>query len=460
MQSELGGLRTAWTLGRHDLARAGPLAIRPIGLGARSATGHQIDTAARSAERRWLIAVPAVLIQVVLGLTLAWSVFRDPLIQGQGWTISQVTLAYTLNAFVSGLAACLGGLWLRRAEPRLVGLTGGALFGLGLALSSGAADRLWLLYLAYGVIGGLGRGLGSVVPPTILIKWFPNRSGLTSGLSGAGVGSGPVLAAPAASVLIASLGVLPTFLVLGAIALVVLVGMAWLLRNPPETPPAATPSGPALTPLPGLGYSVGQALRTRQFYGLWNLLFIDTVGGLALISQAIPLTEEQTGVDRSVAVGLLATISVACASGQLVCGWLSDLVGRRSVFLALLLLQATAFVLLPSTSASGPFAVLMVLVLFCAGGGPGTAPAFAADYFGTKDLGAIWGCLLTALGCAGALGPMLIALARESTGSYDGALYAIAALMAAGTLLPLLLRPPSLAAPSPAQPAPLLQQAA
>jgi MFS transporter, OFA family, oxalate/formate antiporter len=389
---------------------------------------------------RWGIAMRSVVIQVVLGSTLAWSVYRDPLVAAFGWTISQVTLAYATNLFVSGIASGLGGIWLARAGPRVVGLAAGLFFGVGLGLASLSADRLWLLYLGYGLIGGIGRGLGVIVPPATVVPWFPERRGALSGLVGAGFGFGVLLAAPAAAALTPAVGVLPTMAVVGAVGAAAIVWMALALELPPESHPV---SEPAAAPRSGPDLTLAEALRTSSFYGLWALLFVSTLGGLAFMSQSVPMAQEMTRVEPDAALGAVGLASLALAFGQFFWAWLSDRVGRRAVFLAMLLIQATAFLLMPFVSTPVGFAVLAVVVMLCYGGSPGTMPAFAADYFGARSVGAVWGCLVTAMGSAAVLGPMLIAAVRDETGSYGLALAVIGGLAAVGTVLPLTLRPPT-----------------
>ena len=184
--------------------------------------------------KRWQIAVAAALMQGAVGMPYAWSVFRDPLAAASDWTISEVTLAYSLNVFCLGIFAFLGGLWMRRAGPRAVGLAAGLLYGLGLIVAGLGGDRLWALYVGFGVLGGIGRGLGWVVPVATVVQWFPERRGLISGVSLAGNGLGALIAAPLATGLIASVGVLPTFNFFGSILLVLVAGASMAMREPPD----------------------------------------------------------------------------------------------------------------------------------------------------------------------------------------------------------------------------------
>jgi len=392
-------------------------------------------------RQRWLIAVAAALMQAAVGATYAWSVFRDPLATQHGWTISEVTLAYGLNSFGLGVFAFIGGIWMRRVGPRTVGLAAGLLYGLGLILAGLAGDRLWALYVGFGVLGGVGRGLGWVVPMAMAVRWFPERRGLMSGINLAGSGLGALAAARFATGLIESIGVLPTLTVAGVALLVLVAGPALVLREPPE---GYSPPGWVAPAAPGgrHDYSVGEALRTPQWYGLWGLLFASSSAGMAIFSHAAPMARELTGIDAMAAAGVVGIMAVANAGGRLCWAGLSDLVGRRLVFTSMLCLLAAVMRLLPLATEIGAFTALAAVAMLCFGGGLGTMPAFAADYFGAKHLGPIMGLLMTAQGSAGLLGPLLLASARETSGWYVPALAPLAIASLVSAALPLMLRPP------------------
>jgi OFA family oxalate/formate antiporter-like MFS transporter len=189
--------------------------------------------------------------------------------------------------------------------------------------------------------------------------------------------------------------------------------------------------------------TLGEALRTWQWYGLWLLLFLNTTAGIAVISQAAPMFQEITAISAARAASIVGVISIANGAGRLLWAWLSDLVGRRAVFFTMFALQAVIFALMPAAHGRTTFAALTIVVLLCYGGGFGTMPAFTADYFGAEYVGSIYGLMLTAWGVAGAVGPMLMAAMRERSGGYDGALRSIAALMVISAIIPLLVRPPT-----------------
>lgn len=393
---------------------------------------------------RWLIAAAGVVMQVALGAVYAWSVFRIPLTQAFGWTISEVTLTFTIAIFVLGFAAFAGGLWMRRTGPRRVALAAGVMYGLGVFLASLAADRLWWLYVSYGVMGGIGLGLGYIVPVATLVKWFPDRRGMITGIAVAGFGAGALITAPVATALIEWVGPMRTFAILGIAYFVAVTGAATFMQNPPEgyRPQGWAPSASQQSQRTARAYTLQEALGTWQWYGLWTLLFLNTTAGIAIISQAAPMAAEITDVSAATAAAMIGIISIANGAGRFLWAWLSDFVGRRWVFLMMFPLQAGIFFLLPAVQSFAVFTVLTCMILLCYGGGFGTMPAFAADYFGTESIGSIYGLMLTAWSFAGVLGPTLIANLREGTGRYDEALYLIAGLMLASAIIPALVRPP------------------
>jgi OFA family oxalate/formate antiporter-like MFS transporter len=395
-------------------------------------------------HNRWVIAAAGVVMQIALGAVYAWSVFRIPLTRAFGWTISEVTLTFTIAIFVLGLAAFGGGLWMRRTGPRTVALTAGVLYGLGVFLASFAGGRLWWLYCSYGVIAGVGLGLGYIVPVATLVKWFPDRRGLITGLAVAGFGAGALITAPIATRLIVEVGVLRTFAILGVAYFVAVTGGALFMRNPPDgyRPAGWTPTASQQRQRAAEPHTLRDALRRWPWYGLWGLLFLNTTAGIAVISQAAPMFQEITKVSAARAAGIVGVISIANGAGRLLWAWLSDLAGRRAIFLVMFLLQAVVFWLMPSAHSLTLFAALTIVVLLCYGGGFGTMPAFAADYFGAEHVGSIYGLMLTAWGVAGILGPTLMAALRERSGGYDQGLRLIAGLMLVSAIIPLLVRPP------------------
>jgi len=393
---------------------------------------------------RWGIALAGVIMQIALGAVYAWSVFRIPLTKAFGWSIPQVTFAFTLSILTLGFAAFVGGLWMRRSGPRTVAIAAGIFYGSGVFLASFSAVRLYWLYFSYGLIAGIGLGLGYIVPVATLVKWFPDKRGMITGLAVAGFGAGALITAPIASRLITSIGVLKTFAVLGVAYFIAVTGAALFMKDPPAgyAPAGWKPSAAQAKQRAAADYTLRQALGQWQWYVLWAILFLNTSAGISIISQAAPMAQEITGVTAAVAAGMVGIISIANGTGRFLWAWLSDLTGRRTVFLAMFLVQAIAFWLMTSVSTFSIFTALAFVILMCYGGGFGTMPAFAADYFGPKDVGSIYGLMLTAWGFAGVLGPTLIARIRQSTGHYAQALHVISIIALVSAVLPLIARPP------------------
>jgi MFS transporter, OFA family, oxalate/formate antiporter len=393
---------------------------------------------------RWSIAIAGVLLQAALGAVYAWSVFRAPLTKQFGWSISEVTLTFTISIFVLGIAAFFGGLWLNRVGPRAVALTGGLLYGLGVFLASFSAHKLWWLYLSYGVIGGIGLGFSYIVPVAVLVKWFPDRRGLITGIAVGGFGAGALVSAPVATRLIQSVGVLQTFAYLGIAFLVVTVAAGYFMQNPPEDwrPQGWAPTASQASQRSSRDYTLGEALRTWQWWALWLLLFLNTSAGISVISEESPLFQELARVSAAVAAGMVGVASIGNAFGRVFWAWASDSITRRATFVAMFLGQALLFWALPSINSASVLAIVAFVVLMCYGGGFGTMPAFVADYFGSRNVGPIYGLMLTAWGFASAFGPLLIAYLRQSSGAYSEALHVIAGVMAVSVLLPLIVSPP------------------
>ena len=402
-----------------------------------------ISSSPRSSNR-WGIALAGVVMQIALGAVYAWSVFRIPLTKAFGWTISQVTFTFTLAVLMLGFAAFVGGLWMRKSGPRRVAIAAGIFYGGGVFLASLSAGHLYWLYFSYGFLGGIGLGLGYIVPVATLVKWFPDKRGMITGIAVAGFGAGALITAPIASRLIVNVGVLKTFAVLGIAYLVVVVVPALFMKDPPAgyRPEGWQPSEAQKRERAGTDYTLSQALGRWQWYALWAMLFLNTSAGISIISQAAPMAQEITRVSTAVAAGMVGIISIANGAGRFLWAWFSDLVGRRAVFLTMFLLQAALFWFITDVSSLSAFTALAFIILLCYGGGFGTMPAFAADYFGPANVGSIYGLMLTAWGFAGILGPTLIARLRQSSGHYAQALHVISIIVLVSAIIPLITKPP------------------
>ena len=259
-----------------------------------------------------------------------------------------------------------------------------------------------------------------------------------------GFGAGALVTAPLATRLIQTVGVLSTFAYLGLAYLVVTVVAGFFMQNPPDgwRPEGWTPTASQTSQRAGHDYTLSEALKTWQWYALWLLLFLNTCAGISIISQEAPIFQELTGVSAVVAGGMVGVASLGNAVGRVFWAWVSDLITRRATFFVMFLLQVLLFWFLPNIGAATLMTIVTFVVLMCYGGGFGTMPAFTADYFGPKNVGPIYGLMLTAWGFASAFGPLFIAHMRETTGSYSGPLRVIAGVMAVSTLLPVIVRPP------------------
>jgi OFA family oxalate/formate antiporter-like MFS transporter len=393
---------------------------------------------------RWRIAAAGVAMQIALGAVYAWSVFRKPLSEHFDTTVASVNWIFSLAILALGFAAYFGGRWMGSVGPRKVGMVAGVMYGVGIILASLSSSSIVLLYLTYGVIAGAGIGLGYIVPVATLIKWFPDRRGFITGIAVAGFGAGALITAPIAERLIDSVGLFETFAILGISYLVVVTGAAATLSNPPEDwkPAGWEPETETRADRSGEDYDVSGALRTWQWWALWSLLFLNVTAGISLISEASPIAQEITGASAATAAGIVSIISIANGGGRFLWAWLSDAIGRRWVFLTMFLVQAVLFAIMPSVGTYALFTVLAFAVISCYGGGFGTMPAFAADYFGSKHVGMVYGAMLTAWGIAGVVGPQLISYIRDSTGEYTSAFYIIAGIMVASAAIPFIVRPP------------------
>jgi len=396
-----------------------------------------------SLPNRWGLAIAAFLMQLALGSVYAWSVFLKPVIAVYHVSRLQANLSFSIVLLALGVTAGFGGYLNNRFGPRVIATLGGILYGLGVLLAAFAAPNIFILYLTFGIIGGIGIGLGYIVALAMLIKWFPDRRGFITGLAVAGFGAGALITSPVAATLITSVGLGMTFLYLGIAYLVVIVIVAQFFRSAPEgyAPAGWTPTARQQTDRSRREYTLPEALRLPRWYVLWLILALNVTAGAALISVASPLAQKFTGVGAVTAALLVSVIGIFNGAGRLFWGWLSDGIGRPFAFLSIFLIQAIVFAILPSIT---NFAVLLIpvaIIALCYGGGFGTMPAFAADFFGPKNAGTIYGAMLTAWSAGGIVGPILIASFGTTTNpDYATPLYIIAGIMLVSAALPLIAR--------------------
>jgi OFA family oxalate/formate antiporter-like MFS transporter len=400
-------------------------------------------TGTRADRGRWVLAAAAVAVQLALGGVYAWSVFNGPLQDQFGWTRSQTVLPFEVAIGTIFIGTLVGGRIQDRRGPRPVALAGVLLYSAGIMLASlvSSSEELWLLVLTYGLLGGIGLGLAYITPIAMLVKWFPDRRGLITGVAVGGFGFGAVVTGPVAKALLGNADSKPdVFLPLGIAYLVVGIGGAVLFRNPPPgyVVPGYTPPPGA----PAVGYTLTEALRTPQWYLLTVILFLNTMCGIAFISQAADAAREIALVGATTAAGFVGVMGLFNGAGRIAWAALSDRTGRMRAFLGMLGLQAVCFLLIPHARVFWLFAVLGALIYLAYGGGFGTMPATAADYFGTPHAGAIYGAMIVAWSAGGVVGPLVAARLYETSGSYTVPFTVLGIVAAAALLLPVLARPP------------------
>jgi len=396
---------------------------------------------------RWGIAVAAVLMQICLGAVYGWSVFVKPLIAQQGWKLTDVSLTFTLAIVFLGVGTVIGGLWMDRAGPRLVATVAGVLYGIGYMVSGYAASHhsLEILYLGYGVLGGLGMGMGYICPVATLVKWFPERRGLMTGIAVCGYGFGAMIMSPIAAKAIIAEGVSWTFVALGVVYLIVVAAMAQFYANPPQgwRPAGWEPRTAVARAANPYDYKVKEAMSTWQFWLLWMMLFLNVSAGIMIISQASPMAQQLVKMTAVEAAGIVGLISICNGAGRILWAWVSDMIGRARVYFLLFAIQVVLFFLLPRVESTLVFTASVMLIGLCYGGGFGTMPSFTADFFGAKFMGGIYGWILLAWGAAAIPSPILIAHVRQNTGGYAPAINIITVVMLISLVLPLLAKRPT-----------------
>jgi len=410
-------------------------------------------------NNRWLIALAAVVMQICLGAAYGWSVFVAPLVSTTGWTLTQVSLNFTLAIAFLGVGTIVGGLWQDRAGPRPVATVAGVVYGVSYLLAAyfASARSLAGLYVSYGFLGGIGMGMGYITPVATITKWFPDRRGLMTGVAVACYGAGALIMSPFAARSIVARGVPATFAILGAVYLVLVVAAAQLYRNPPAgwRPAGWNPSGTVARSATTSEFAVSEAMRTPQFWMLWLMLFLNVSAGIMIISQASPMAQQLVHMTPVAAAGMVGLISIFNGAGRVFWAWVSDYIGRSRVYVLLYAIQAVIFFTLPKLTSVTLFSAAFAVIGLCYGGGFGTMPSFTADFFGSRFMGGIYGWILLAWGAGAIPSPLLIAHLRQSTGRYDQAIVTVAAVMLLATALPLSVQRPD--PPRPLQPEPGLR---
>lgn len=401
----------------------------------------------RPSAARWALVPAAILMQLALGAVYAWSIYNKPLQAQFGWSPAQSVLPFEVAIGTIFIGSLIGGRIQDRVGPRPVALAGGLLYAVGTMLGSlvHAGDQLWLLVVTCGAMVGIGLGAAYITPIAMLSKWFPDKRGLITGLAVGGFGFGAVITAPVAARLMDPRDVTQVFLPLGAAYLVAALLGASFFRNPPEgySVPGYTPAtGPKGADVTARQYTLQEALRTRQWYQLTAILTLNVTAGIALISQLSPAAQAITHVTPARASVLVGLMGLLNGAGRI--GWaaLSDRIGRMRAFLGMLGLQALCFFVIPHVGTFALFGLLAAVVYFCYGGGFGTMPATAVDFFGTRHGGAVYGAMIVAWSIGGVVGPLLTAWLLERSGNFTMAFTLIGVIAAVAMVLPLVTRPP------------------
>ena len=386
-------------------------------------------------KNRWFMAMAAMAIHICIGSVYAWSVYVNPIQSTMNWTLTDVTITFSVAIFFLGLSAALMGKFVESKGPRVAATLAAVLFGLG-TVGSGLAiymESKILLYLTYGVLGGAGLGIGYISPVSMLVKWFPDRRGMATGLAIMGFGFASAISGPAIKVLIDAVGVSSTFYILGSIYFIIMFTAAQYLANPPEgyMPERlsnAINAGTKKIKEDLVNITRNEAVKTARFYGLWIMLFINVTCGIAIISVASPLLQEVIGISALAAASAVGLMGIFNGAGRIIWASVSDYLTRPVVFIIFFITQIIAFYLLTTVTSVLLFTILVYYIMTCYGGAFASVPAYIGDIFGTKELGAIHGYILTAWALAGLAGPIIIAYVKDTTGSYSGTLYVFVGL--------------------------------
>ena len=393
-------------------------------------------------KNKWLIVLAAIGIHISIGSVYAWSVLTRPIMQAMGFTLQQVTWTFSLAILFLGTSAGFLGTYVERFGPRKSGLIAAAFFGTGMLGTAYALSQhsLLLLYLFYGVIGGIGLGTGYITPVSTLVKWFPNNRGLATGLAIMGFGFASLVAGPVMQLLIASFGLLENFVIMGCVYVVIMVCSALYLEPPkmPETISKGTHRVQVDANQPKQ-YTVKEAMKTWQFYALWWVFFTNITCGIGLLAVASPMAQEVIKMSPLAAASMVGIIGLLNGGGRIFWSTISDYLGRANTYIAFFVIEIVAFYLLAGVNDRFTFQALIFLIITCYGGGFSCMPAYLSDIYGTKQLSAIHGRILTAWGLAGIAGPLLLSQLYERTHSYSAALYFFSACfvlsLAIGVLL-------------------------
>ncbi|GAA1917668.1 OFA family MFS transporter [Nocardioides marmoribigeumensis] len=434
-------------------------------------------TVAGAGFNRWLIPPAALAVHLCIGQAYATSVYKSSLVKHFDSSLTAVGFVFSLAIVMLGLSAALFGTWVDTGGPRRAMAAAAACWSVGFLVGAAgiATGQLWLLYLGYGVIGGIGLGIGYISPVSTLIKWFPDRPGLATGMAIMGFGGGAMIASPLESKLLrvfdadfagpsaiaSGSAVAKMFVTLGLVYLVVMLFGAWLVRVPPEgwAPEGFVPDRTETKDLvTTANVSAANALRTPAFWLLWVALFCNVTAGIGILEQAAPMVGDffrgangNSTVDAAAAAGFVGVLSLFNMAGRFVWSTSSDYLGRKNNYTLYLGAGIALYLLLAFVGSSSIvlFVLFAGIIISFYGGGFSTAPAYLRDLFGTFQVGAIHGRLLTAWSAAGIAGPLIVNGILDSQGEvgkltaadYHPALLTMVAVLAVGFVANLMIRP-------------------
>ncbi len=421
---------------------------------------------------RWLVPPAALSVHLCIGQAYAFSVFNEPLTRLIGlssataddWKLTELGWIFSLAIVFLGLSAAFGGKWLEKVGPRLTMLVAACCFGGGfwIAALGVSLHQIWLLYLGYGVIGGIGLGLGYVSPVSTLIKWFPDRRGMATGMAIMGFGGGAMIGAPLSVWLMehfkstTSVGVMEAFWVMGTLYFFSMLIGALTIRIPAHNwqPQGWTPPQVQNKMITQAHVHIDQALKTPQFYLLWLVLCLNVTAGIGVLGQASVMIQEmfKGSVTPAAAAGFVGLLSLFNMGGRFFWSSASDFLGRKNTYFIFLAVGALLYACVPTMGLMGNmalFVLLYALIMSMYGGGFATIPAYLADIFGTRYVGGIHGRLLTAWSTAGVLGPVLVNYIREyqitqgvaKAEAYNVTMYLMAGILLLGFVCNVLIKP-------------------
>ncbi|HEX7297536.1 MAG TPA: OFA family MFS transporter [Solirubrobacteraceae bacterium] len=400
---------------------------------------------------RWLIPPAALAVHLCIGEAYAFSVFKKPLVAHFDTKLTPIGIIFSIAIVMLGLSAAFGGRWVERAGPRKAMVVAALCWSSGFLIGAlgVATKQLWIVYLGYGVVGGIGLGIGYISPVSTLIKWFPDRPGMATGLAIMGFGGGAMIASPLTNKLLSVYAdqpqdaIVPAFLTLGALYFVVMMLGAFTVRVPaPDWRPAGwtPPAREARKLVTSNQVTATNAIRTPPFWLLWVVLFCNVTAGIGILEQASPMIRDFfPSVTAAAAAGYVGLLSLCNMTGRFVWSSTSDIIGRRPMYMVYLGVGAALYFLVASTGTASIalFVALTGIILSFYGGGFATVPAYLKDLFGTIEVGAIHGRLLTAWSAAGVAGPLIVnglADMQESNGKSGADLYTLSLYIMVGVL--------------------------